>query len=110
MWNKSKNVEAAAKFVEYMISKEGVNIWATVGGQVPTRNSVFSDDMFKKPEYSYMRALASGWAAWSFLLPFNCNTARFDADLNTAVARVTLGEMKPIDALKEAEKKFLERQ
>jgi multiple sugar transport system substrate-binding protein len=109
-WNKSKNVAQAARFIEYMVSKDAVRLWSTVGGQVPTRTSIFQDEQFKKPEFEYMRTMASAWSTWSFMLPAACNTARFDADLNTAVHRVALGEMKPLDALKEAEKKFSERQ
>ncbi|HSI39019.1 MAG TPA: sugar ABC transporter substrate-binding protein [Xanthobacteraceae bacterium] len=109
-WKNSKNLPAATKFIDYMVSEDGVRLWATVGGQVPTRSSVFNDARFQAPQYGYMRTMRQAWSDWSFMLPTGCNTARFDADLNAAVHRVVLGEAAAPAALKEAEGKFLERQ
>ncbi|MFK8253202.1 ABC transporter substrate-binding protein [Ancylobacter terrae] len=109
-WRNSKNLAAATTFIDYLISKDGVLLWSTVGGQVPTRSSVFDDPKFQTPQFAYMRTMQKAWSDWSFMLPTRCNTARFDADLNAAVHRVVLGEADAAKALKEAEAKFTERQ
>ena len=109
-WKNSPNLEAATKFIEYMISEDGVREWSTTGGQVPTRNSILADAAFADEKYEYMREMQSAWSNRSLVAPTNCNMARFDADLNSAVQRVVLGEASASDALKEAEQKFRERQ
>jgi len=109
-WKNSPNLEAATKFIEYMISEDGVREWSTTGGQVPTRNSILADAAFADEKYEYMREMQSAWSNRSLVAPTNCNMARFDADLNSAVQRVVLGEASASDALKEAEQKLRERQ
>ena len=109
-WSKSPRLKEAAKWVEYNVSKEAVRIWSVVGGQIPTRLSVFNEAEFQKPEYAYMHAMIEAWRKWSFLLPVHCNTAAFDADWNAAVHRVVIDGADPIVAMQEAEKKFRERQ
>jgi len=110
VWKNSKKLDVAAKFVDSMISEESVRTWSTTGGQVPTRSSVFKDAEFRKTKYEYVRQMQTAWSTWSVIAPTNCNMARFDADLNSAVQRVVLKQSDPAKALAEAEKKFTERQ
>ena len=110
VWKNSKSLDAAAKFVDAMVSEEGVRIWSTTGGQVPIRSSVFKDPEFQKAKYEYVRQMQRAWTKWSVIAPTNCNMARFDADLNSAVQRVVLKQADPAKALVEAEKKFTDRQ
>lgn len=110
VWKNSKKLDAATRFVDALISEEGVRTWATTGGQVPIRSSVFKDAEFQKPKYEYVRQMQQAWSTWSVIAPTNCNMARFDADLNSAVHRVVLKQAEPDKALAEAEKKFIERQ
>jgi len=93
-----------------MANRDSVRIWSTVGGQIPTRLSVFNEPEFRKPEYEYMHAMVEAWRKSSFLLPVHCNTSRFDADWNVAVQRVVIDHADPKVALQEAAKKFRERQ
>lgn len=109
-WSKSPRLKEAGKWIELLVSREGVKVWSVVGGQIPTRTSEFKDPEYRKPEYDYMRTAVDAWREWSWILPVNCNTSRFDADLNLAVARVAAGDKTPEQALIEAEKKFEERQ
>ena len=62
------------------------------------------------PKFDYMQAVVDGWSKPSFLVPTECNTARFDADWNQAVQRVIVGGKTPKEAMQEAEKTFLSRQ
>ena len=110
VWNKSPRAAEAAKFAEYLVSPEGVNLWATVGGQVPTRKSLLSDPFFQKPESQWVSTMISAWSASSWMEPTACNTRTLQSALNEAVARVVIDKMDPVAALKEAEKKFTESQ
>ena len=109
-WSNSPQLEETAKWVQHMVSSESVELWSKVGGQVPTRTSIFADPEFNTPEFDYMRTMVEAWGDWSWILSLDCNTARFDADLNVAVNRVALGEMDPMAALEEAEEQFRDRQ
>ena len=109
-WRNSKNLPTAAKFIDYMIGEEAGRIWASTGGQVPIRTSVFADKVFDEPQNDYMRQMQKAWTTWSLVLPTHCNLGRFDADLNSAVQRIVLGQATPSQALQEAEKKFTARQ
>jgi multiple sugar transport system substrate-binding protein len=93
-----------------MVSPEGVKLWATVGGQVPTRKSLLSDPFFQKPENQWVSTMINAWSASSWMEPTACNTRTLQSGLNEAVARVVIDKMDPVAALKEAEKKFTESQ
>lgn len=106
VWSKSRNAQAAARFIEFVTSPSAVRSMAVIGGQVPQRLSVLADPELKKPAYDFMAGVAAGWRDGGFILPTRCNMATFDADLNTAVQRVLVGAMAPMAALKEAEATF----
>ena len=110
IWSRSRRIPEAAKFLEHLISPDSVRLWTRLGGQVPTRGSVWNEPEFQDQKYAFMRNVVEGWRAWSFLVPLECNTGRFDADWNQATQRVLVGGM-PLDrALKEAERAFTDRQ
>lgn len=106
VWSRSRNAQAAARFIEFVTSPGAVRSMAVVGGQVPQRLSVLNDPELKKPDYDFMAGVAAGWRDGGFILPTRCNMATFDADLNTAVQRVLVGAMQPMAALREAEASF----
>jgi multiple sugar transport system substrate-binding protein len=110
VWSKSKRLPEAAKFLESMINKESVRLWAEVGGQVPTRMSVWQMPQFRDPKFDYMGTVVDAWKAWSFQIPTECNTAQFDSDLNKAVQRVLVGGVTPAAAMAEAERTYMSRQ
>ncbi|MET0204369.1 MAG: extracellular solute-binding protein, partial [Casimicrobiaceae bacterium] len=110
VWAKSKRAPEAAKFVEWMINQDSVRAWAVTGGQVPTRMSVWKEPAMRQPKFDYMQAVIDGWSKSSFLVPLECNTARFDADWNQAVQRVIVGGKTAKEAMQEAEKTFASRQ
>ena len=110
VWSKSKRAPEAAKFVEWMINQDSVRGWAVTGGQVPTRMSIWKEPAMRQPKFDYMQAVVDGWSKSSFMVPLECNTARFDADWNQAVQRVVVGGKTPKEAMQEAEKTFASRQ
>ncbi|TPQ49080.1 hypothetical protein C2U72_20385 [Prosthecomicrobium hirschii] len=105
-WAKSPRLAEAAKFAEYMVGSEGGKLWATVGGQVPTRKSLMSDAFFAKPEAAWVKTMIGAWTASSWMEPTECNTRTLQAGLNEALARVIQDKIAPKDALAEAEQKF----
>ena len=109
-WAKSPRLAEAAKFAEYMAGTEGVKLWATVGGQVPTRKSLLADPFFAKPENQWVQTMVGAWSASSWMEPVNCNTRTLQSGLNEAVARFIQDKIPALDALKEAEKKFADAQ
>lgn len=106
VWEDSPNKEAAAKWVEYMISPEAVKLWSLVGGQVPTRLSVFEEAEFDDPKYDYLKQLRDMWSQSSWMFPSKCNTVNVQPVFNEAVQAVSLGDSEPMDALKDAQRKF----
>lgn len=110
VWRDSPNVEAAGRFLEHMISPESVEIWATVGGQVPTRMSVMEDPMFQADEFDYMWQLVNGWEDWSWLNPVSCNMSGYEADISEATHKYLLEDADALAVLQEAEQKFIDRQ
>lgn len=93
-----------------MVSPEGVALWSTVGGQVPTRKSLLSDPFFSKPENRWVRTMIAAWSASSWMEPVEYNTRTLQSGLNEALARVIQDHISPMDALREAERKFAEAQ
>lgn len=109
-WAKSPRLAEAAKFVDYMVGPEGVKLWSTVGGQVPSRKSLLSDPFFQQPENGWVKTMIDAWSASSWMEPVECNTRTLQSGLNEALARVMQDKISPKDALAEAEKKFAEAQ
>ncbi len=109
-WSKSPRAKEAALWIEHLINPESVRLWSTTGGQIPTRLSIWQSDELQKPQFDYLRALVGNWKVASYVLPTNCNTSRFDGDLNAAVQRVVVDGADPMASLKEAEAAFKERQ
>ncbi len=109
-WAKSPHPAEAAKFIDYMVSKEGVKLWSEVGGQVPTRKSILADPFFDKPANAWTRTMVDAWSANSWMEPTECNTRTMQGDLNEAASRVLIDHIDPMAALKEAEGKFADAQ
>jgi multiple sugar transport system substrate-binding protein len=110
LWARSRRLPEAARFLEHMINAESVDLWSEVGGQVPTRLSVWQNPKYRDPKFAFMETVVEAWRAWSFQIPTECTTTQFDADLNRAVQRVVVGRVAPAAAMAEAERAFLGRQ
>jgi len=110
VWKDSPRRKEAARFVEHMVKPEAATLWTFPGGQLPLRKVVMKHPDFQKPENDWMRFIAEQWAQSGKFLPPNCIFTRVMGDLNVATQKVALGQAKAMDALKEVEKKHLERQ
>lgn len=110
VWESSPNKEAAARFVEYMVSQDGINLWSRVGGQVPIRTSVLADPYFEEPANAHMQVVRDSWAHWSWIEPTQCNTRTFQGDLNLAAQAYIQDGVDPMRALQDAERRFREAQ
>lgn len=69
VWSGSANKEIAGKFLEYMFSPEMDQMWVSVGGQVPMRQSTIPalGDALDDPAISYIKDVADCLlnAAWA---------------------------------------------
>lgn len=110
VWARSPRIKEAGRFLEHMVSPYSVKEWSTTGGQVPTRYTIWQEPEFRQPKYHYMATAVQAWKDWSFQINTECNSARFDADLNLAAQRVLVSKTTPEAAMIEAEKTFLSRQ
>lgn len=109
-WARSPRLNEAARFVQYMQSREGARFWAVVGGQVPTRRSLLDDAHFRAPEQAWVATMVAAWGRASWMEPTECNTRTMQSILNEAVHRVVVQNADPMVALTEAEKRFAEAQ
>lgn len=105
VWKDSPRKDAAAKFAEHLINPESVKLWSTLGGQVPTRSSVFEDPEFDDPSRAYLKVLQESWAENSYLYPPQCNSSIVQSAINEAIQAHVLGGTDPMTALKDAERK-----
>jgi multiple sugar transport system substrate-binding protein len=110
VWEDSPNPEAAARWLEFMVSPRAVELWSTVGGQVPLRSSVMAQPVFNEPANAHMQVLRSSWGSNSFLLPTSCNVRTLQADWNTAVQEVVQGGADPLRALEGAARRVRDAQ
>lgn len=111
VWSKSKNKEAAGKFVEHMISPEADKLWVTVGGQVPVRKSTVESEkaFFSETKNKYLAVMADGFANAGWAQPTNFAISGWRIDLNTIVQDVLGNGMNLDEAIIKAEKAFNER-
>ncbi len=111
VWSKSKNKEAAGKFVEHMISPEADKLWVTVGGQVPVRKSTVTSEaaFFKDDKNKYLAVMAEGFANAGWAQPTNFAISGWRIDLNTVAQDVLANGMNLDEALKKAETSFNDR-
>lgn len=109
-WKDSPRIEEAGRFIDYMVGPEGVMLWSTVGGQVPTRRSLLDDPYFQEPANAWVSTMIDAWSQNSWIEPTECNTRTLQSVLNEATARVLVDGLDPMAALEEAEAKFDEAQ
>ena len=109
-WNRSPRLNEAARFIDFMQSRDGARFWATVGGQVPTRRSLLEDPFFRQPDQAWVSTLVEAWRRGSWMEPTECNTRTLQSILNQAVHRVVVENAQPMAALQEAERRFTEAQ
>lgn len=110
VWDRSPNREAAARWLEFMISPRAVELWSTIGGQVPLRSTIMAQPVFSEPANAHMQVLRESWGNNSYLLPTSCNVRTLQADWNTAVQEVVQGGVDPQRALEGAARRVRDAQ
>lgn len=111
VWSKSKNKEAAGKFVEHLFSGESDELWVTKGGQAPVRKSTLESarGFFDDPANSYLKVMSEGFAKYGWLEPWTYRVSGWAMDLNNAIQSILVKGVGVTDALKQAENEFNSR-
>jgi len=110
VWSKGKNQAAAGKWVEFMSSPEADKVWVETGGQIPLYSTTVKamPGFFAETKNQFLAVASEGFkVAW--MSPKNCAIGGIREDVNVATQQVVLGRKTPMDALKEAEAKFNQR-
>jgi ABC-type glycerol-3-phosphate transport system substrate-binding protein len=106
VWAKSKNLEMAGKWLEYMASPEADKLWVMEAGMVPLRQSTIDNnqDFFTRPDKDYLvTAFEELKTAW---LPPEGVAGGFNDDLDRAAQQVFVNGADPKEALEKAEKAY----
>lgn len=96
-WSKSPNVEAAKKWLAFLVSPEADTLWATEAGQAPVRRS--TAEAVDLPEYivKTMEGAAYGW-----IPPANIQ-ADWRVPITTAAQDYLVNSRDPMEALRASE-------
>lgn len=111
VWSGSENKTAAGKFLEFMFLND--YLWVTEGGQPPvlasTVDRLESEGFFDDPTNNYVRNIMTCVTQATTPLPTDHLITGYAGDLNYAAQEVLVNGADPMDALKEAEELFNER-
>lgn len=111
IWSKSKVKKEAARFVEYMGSREADVLWARESGTIPIRKSTVSTlkDFFDRPANNYLAVAAAANEKYGWLAPFDFTIGGYREDLNKAAQNILVRGMDTREALTAAERDFNRR-
>jgi multiple sugar transport system substrate-binding protein len=108
VWSKSKVIDEAGMFLEYMMSPEADRLWVLDGGQVPIRKSTITSmkDFFEKPENEYLKITAEGFAKYCYATPTAFPIPSWREDLNAVAQDVIYNNTAPKVALEKMQREF----
>lgn len=108
--SKSAYQEAAGKFLEYLCSSEADQIWVTVGGQIPMRQSTLNAqaDFINQPGNEWLAA-ATKLRAAAYIAPESFITTGIYMDIQNAFLRAYVDGMTPAEALDSVAQEFTDR-
>lgn len=111
VWSGSENKEIAGEFLEYMFSPESDQMWVTVGGQVPMRQSTLEalGDALDDPSLSYIKDAADCLLNAAWANPTEYTVTGWRDDHAQVIQDVIIEGMEPLAALEKAEETFNER-
>jgi multiple sugar transport system substrate-binding protein len=111
VWSKSKVMEEAADFLQFMMNEESDKLWVLDGGQVPVRKSTITalGSFFADPENEYLKKMAEGFAKYCWVTPTDVTISGWREDLNKAAQDVVVNGTDPLEALKKVAKDFNDR-
>ncbi|MBL8808491.1 MAG: sugar ABC transporter substrate-binding protein [Rhodospirillales bacterium] len=109
--SKSKNIDLAGKFVEFMGGPEADKIWVGVGGQTPGLASTAGTmpAFFADPANAYLAVAGKGASTAGWLAPIAFSVDGYRQLLNKAAQDVVVNGMTPKAALERAEREFQRR-
>lgn len=111
IWAKSRNLEAAGKFLEFMNGAEADKLWVTLGGQTPGLASTAAalPEFFANPANEFLKVAAAGSASAGWLAPISFGVGGYRQVLNKAAQEVVTSGAAPLAALQRAERDFNRR-
>jgi multiple sugar transport system substrate-binding protein len=111
VWSGGKYKQEAGKFVEFMFSPESDKLWVEIGGQVPMNQatSALLTDFFKNPTKRYLTDTAGYFVNAAWAQPTEFTLTGWRADFCQAIQDVLVNKKDPMQALKDAEKAFNDR-
>ncbi len=87
----SKNADAAATFLSYLMSKESSRLWMETGGQVPNRKSLQSSPYLQKPENAVVALSLRILSERPFFMwPFGITTSETVPAIHEALQKMML--------------------
>lgn len=111
VWSGSENKNAAAAFVEHLMSPEADAMWVTEAAQLPLRKSTLETyaDIFAKTENAWLAVAAEVVSGSATVAPTDFTVSKYSMDLQTAMNRAYVDGITLEDALTEAEASFIAR-
>ena len=108
VWSGSSHKQEAGRFVEEMMSKEGDELWAKLGGQAPIRKSTFETmkSFFAQPGNQYFYNMADILDNHSRAYPPAVKISAYKGDLNKAMQLAYVDKMDPLKALQQVSAEF----
>lgn len=107
----SRHKALAAKYVEFLSSREADKLWTFKGGSLPIRHSTVESDpaFFRKPAYVYLDTATEGIDKYGWLSPPQCNTSGFKEDMNMIMQDVLTNGTNIATALKNGQDAYNKR-
>jgi multiple sugar transport system substrate-binding protein len=111
IWSKSKVIKEAAKFVEYMASREADILWVRDAGTVPIRASTIESlkDYLAQPSKQYLAVSATATQKYGWLAPLDYTIGGYREDLNKVAQNIMIRGTDTKEALQAAERDFNRR-
>ena len=111
VWSGSSNKEAAGDFLEYMFRPESDQMWVSVGGQVPMRQSTIAalGDVMQEPGNLYVAESADCLLNAAWANPTEYSVTAWRDDHAQVMQDVLVEGMDPMEALEKAEQTFNQR-
>ena len=111
IWSKSKVMPQAAKFVEYMGSREADVLWTRDAGTVPIRKSTIATlkDYLASPSKQYLAVSAVATEKYGWLAPLDYTIGGYREDLNKVAQNIVTHGTGTKEALVAAERDFNRR-
>jgi multiple sugar transport system substrate-binding protein len=111
VWSRSRELDLAGRFVEFMSGPDADQLWVMLGGQTPALASTprALPQFFADPANEYLAIAGKGSATAGWLAPITFGVGGYRQALNKAAQEVVTNGMTPQAALERAERDFNRR-